>query len=76
MAIFIDFSKCFDTLNHDILLHKLKYLGFDNQAVKWFHNYLTGRKQFVDFKGHFSTLKSLKIGVPQGSVLGLSLIHI
>ena len=70
MAIFIDFSKCFDTLNHEILLHKLKYLGFDNQAIKWFHNYLSGRKQFVDFKGNFSCQETLKIGVPQGSVLG------
>ena len=43
--VMIDLQKAFDTVDHDILLQKLKALGFDPLAIKWFESYLKGRNQ-------------------------------
>ena len=69
-AIYIDFSKAFDTIDHDILLNKLQHLGFTGKARSWFKSYLKGRSQTV--KANETKSKPYKIthGVPQGSVLG------
>ena len=77
-AIFLDFSKAFDTINHDILLGKLRFYNFNDSAIKLIKSYLTNRKQFVKIESQESTLKSISLGVPQGSVLGplLFLIYI
>ena len=76
LAIFIDLTKAFDTCDTEILLHKLNHYGFRGISNVWFKNYLTGRKQYTSIKGVNSSLKELSCGVPQGSILGLSLIHI
>ena len=78
LAILMDFSKAFDTLDHKILLDKLKYYGIQGIALTWFENYLTGRTQYVQFNGINSNLVDITTGVPQGSVLGplLFLIYI
>ena len=68
--MFIDLSKAFDTINHSILLAKLKYYGFDQNALSWFKSYLTDRKQFVEVDGYKSETKNIRTGVPQGSTLG------
>ena len=70
IAIFLDFSKAFDTINHDILLYKLSHYGVRGKALEWFKNYLSNRKQFVDLNNHKSSLLSINCGVPQGSILG------
>ena len=68
--VLIDLRKAFDTVNHDIALHKLAALGGDASSIKWFRSYLTGRNQLVDLNGTKSDLKSIDCWVPQGSILG------
>ena len=68
--IFLDLSKAFDTLDHDILLHKLSYYGIKNSALDLFKSYLSNRKQYVDFLNNRSAYASLNVGVPHVSILG------
>ena len=70
LSVFLDLSKAFDTLNHLILLNKLKFYGLSNTPLKWFESYLYGRQQFVDFDGTASNTAMINTGVPQGSILG------
>ena len=44
-VIFLDLKKGFDTVDHDVLLSKLRKYGFGDDAVKWFKNYLKTGKQ-------------------------------
>ena len=78
IGIFLDLSKAFDTINHQILLYKLKTYGIRGIAYSWFENYLSNRSQYVAFKSHESMRLDIKCGVPQGSILGplLFLIYI
>ncbi len=43
IGVYIDFTKAFDTVQHDILLHKLQHYGISGKALKWFHSYLSNR---------------------------------
>ena len=71
MGIFIDFSKAFDTIKHEILLSKLSHYGIRGIALDLICDYLTNRKQFVFYDNDcYSQLSDISIGVPQGSVLG------
>ena len=69
-AIFLDFAKAFDTVNHEILLKKLEHYGIRERTLDWFKTYLSGRKQCVSINDVNSSLMEIKHGVPQGSVLG------
>ena len=70
IGIFLDLSKAFDTVNHQILLNKLEHYGIRGLCLKWFESYLHGRTQIVKFGDHRSNKMSLTTGVPQGSILG------
>ena len=69
LAIFMDLSKAFDTLDHHILLKKLNYYEIEGPALDWFSSYLTGRQQYVELDGVSSSFSQLSTGVPQGSIL-------
>ncbi len=70
LSIFLDLSKAFDTLDHTILLDKLKYYGIDGAAHRLFESYLKDRKQYVDIDGTSSKIKPIITVVPHGSILG------
>ena len=70
IGIFLDLSKAFDTINHDILLSKLSHYGVRGSAFEWFKSHLSGRTKFTSFNNHDSTSHDIICGVPQGSILG------
>ena len=69
IAIFLDLSKAFDTLNYDILLSKLDYYGIKCSALNWFRSYFTNRLHYVEYDHIKSNKISISLGVPQGSIL-------
>src|SRR3989442_2040168 len=78
MGLFMDLSKAFDMVSHDILLDKLFYYGMRDRTLNWFSTYLSHRTQFTVINKNHSATKNIVSGVPQGSVLGpvLFLIYI
>ena len=69
-ACVFDISKCFDTINHVNLLHKLDKYGISGDALAWFRSYLSDRTQLTYCHNVLSTSGGLSFGVPQGSILG------
>jgi hypothetical protein len=68
--VFMDLSKAFDTLDHEILIAKLNYYGIQGTALKLFKDYLSNRKQYTYIENTLSNELTIKMGVPQGSILG------
>ena len=70
LGVFLDFSKAFDTVDHQILLNKMYKYGIRGIAFKWMESYLSNRRQFVLFKDVKSEYANVTCGVPQGSIMG------
>ena len=70
LGLFLDFSKAFDTVNHDILYFKLEHYGIRGTALDMFKSYLSNRYQYVVYNDVQSEHKNITCGVPQGSILG------
>ena len=77
-SFFVDITKAFDMVDHRILLSKLYVIGFRGSMHKWLASYLQNRSQRVKVGDSYSSAISIKLGVPQGSVLGplLFLIYV
>ena len=75
IAIFLDLSKAFDCINHQLLLHKLKFYKFSDAAISILRNYLDERYNIVKQNEFVSKKEVMKVGVPQGSILGPLLFY-
>lgn len=70
LNIYLDLSKAFDTINHNILLHKLRHYGIEGTSYNLLENYLTNHMQYVEYQKASSSILFITAGVPQGSILG------
>ena len=69
-VLFLDLKKAFDTVDHHILLSKLKLYGIRGNSLKWFDSNLKDRNQICSVNGKLSSAREIGCGVPQGSNLG------
>ena len=72
--VLIDLQKAFDILDHEVLLGKLKIFGLRKEAIEWFKSYLTNRNLKINLANSYSDLGTSDYGVPQGSILGPTLL--
>lgn len=69
-VIYTDYSKCFDRIDHHVLLEKLLSVGIHGDLFRWFTSYINNRTQAVVLHGYTSAWCTIPSGVPQGSILG------
>ena len=77
LGISIDLKKAFDTVDHAILITKLKHYGIKGNNLRWFESYLENRKQYITYETNkFTTFENMTCGVLQGSILGPLLLYV
>ena len=75
-AMFMNLSKTFDTIHHDLMISKLGAYGFSQDALQYMRSYLTYTEQRVRVNSNFSTWETIIAGVPQASILRPLLFNI
>ena len=75
-ALFIDFRKAFDLVDHSILMQKLAIYKFSPLTLQWFGSYLSHRQQAIESDKGLTDFSLIRTGVPQGSILGPTLFLI
>jgi hypothetical protein len=76
VAVFIDLTNALNSVNHHILIGRLNSLGFSNDCLAWYTNYLSDRVQCVKSEGLLSETLAVSMGMPQGSILGPTLFSV
>ena len=78
LCVFIELSKAFDTVDHQILLKKLKHDRVNKKTLAWLRSYLFQRKKHIENTNDIKYLLEIDCGAPQGSILGpfLFLIYV
>ena len=69
-VLYLDFSKAFDPVRHNLLLYKLNQYGINGSLLNWFSSYLMGRRQRIVIESSFSDWLPVVSRIPQGSILG------
>ena len=69
-VVFVDLKKAFDTVDHQVLLEKLKIIGISDSSIVWFREYLQNRRIVTQVGNTLSREQCISYGVPQGSILG------
>ena len=69
LGVFVDLTKAFDTVDHQILIKKLQYYAIDGTPFKWFKSYLSNREQYISFQDESKSCLDIICGVVQGSIL-------
>ena len=75
-GVFMNLSKAFDCILHNLLIAKLKAYGFDDHLVHYPYSYLDNRKQCVRIDNEKSSLQNITWGLPQGSIVGPTLFNL